>query len=89
MAHDSSTGKPSVTLLAFYSGLVVSIGSLLAYHFSTDLLGPVTASLTFLMMTFIFYRLRGLDKISVNLKERSFELEDVQETTNEKEKNEN
>lgn len=79
MARDSVTNLPSVTLLAFYLGLCLSVGSLIAYHFEDSLLGATGMSLLFFGMTFVFYKLRALDKVKFDLKNQSFELEDEQE----------
>lgn len=88
MAHDSVTGLPSVTLLAFYLGILLSVGSLIAYHLNDALLGPVSMTLLFFGMTFVFYKMRGLDKFKVDLDDKSFELEDTDNNNNVKEKNE-
>lgn len=84
MASDSSTGKPSVTLLAFYLGMCLSVVSLLAYHVFVDkLIGPTSMTLLFFAMTFVFYRLRSLDKVKINLTEKSIEFEDSPEAQKE------
>lgn len=84
MARDSVTNLPSVTLLAFYLGLCLSVGSIIAYHFEDSLLGATSMTLLFLGMTFIFYRMRAIDKFKINFEEKSIEIEDTQE----KDKNE-
>lgn len=87
-AYDATREEPSATLLAFHVGLILSIGSLIAYHFLPDkLVGPVSATLMFFGMTFVMYRLRNLDKVKLDLDDRSIELEDKHEK-NEKEENE-
>lgn len=79
-AYDSVRKEPSTTLLSFYLGLILSIASLIAYHFLPEtLVGPTSMTLLFLGMTFVFYRLRNLDKIKFNMEERSIELEDTPE----------
>lgn len=85
-AYDINTNKPSTTLFSFYLGIILSVGSLIAYHvFPDKLIGPTSMTLLFLAMTFITYRLRQIDKVSVNLENKSFELEDVQENNTQKE----
>lgn len=79
MARDSVTNLPSVTLLAFYLGLCVSVTSLIAYHFEDSLLGATSMSLLFFAMTYVFYKLRQLDKVKFDIKNQSLELEDEQE----------
>lgn len=89
MAHDSLTGKPSVTLLGFYLGLLLSVGSLIAYHFFSDkLIGPASMTLLFLGMTFVFYKIRQLDKVKLDLDDREITLEDTQDNNEKEEKNE-
>lgn len=84
MARDSVTNLPSVTLLAFYLGLCVSVGSLIAYHFEDSLLGATSMSLLFFAMTFVFYKLRQLDKFKLDFTNKSIEFEDVQNEQKEK-----
>jgi len=76
-AYDATREEPSATLLAFHVGLILSIGSLISYHFLPDkLVGPVSATLMFFGMTFVMYRMRNLDKVKLDLDDRSIELED-------------
>jgi hypothetical protein len=76
MAHDSVTGKPSVTLLMFYTGLVSSIISIAMLHDNPDkYLSATLVTLLFLSLGFVFYRLRNLDKVKLDLDDRSIELE--------------
>jgi cbb3-type cytochrome oxidase subunit 3 len=85
-AYDSSRNEPSTTLLSFYVGLILSVASLIAYHFLPEtLVGPTSMTLLFLGMTFIFYRLRNLDKVKFDIKNQTFELEDEPEQINKKE----
>jgi hypothetical protein len=75
MAHDAIRGKPSVTLLVFYVGLILSTISLIAFHFRPEtLLQPTLATLVFLSMGFVFYRMRSLDRIKFDLDDKSIEL---------------
>ena len=76
MAYDGSRNKPSVTLLAFYIGLILSTLSIVAFHFMPEtLLQPTIATLMFLAMGFVFYRMRNLDKIKFDLDDKSIELD--------------
>lgn len=73
-AHDPTTSQPSVSLLAVYLSLALTVCSLIALHFF-----PVSTATTFCLVFFtlatIFYLLRKLSKATVNLKEQSFELD--------------
>lgn len=76
MAHDATTGKPSITLLIFFTALVLTTGSLIAFHFEPEkLLQPCILTLSFLAMSFVFYRMRSLDKVKFDLDDKSFELD--------------
>lgn len=79
MARDSVTNLPSVTLLAFYFGLCLSVSSLIAYHFEDSLLGATGMTLLFFVMTYVMYKLRQLDKFKLDIKNQSIELEDEHE----------
>ena len=76
LAHDASTGKPSITLLIFYVAMIMTVGSLTAFHFMPDkLLQPALLTLLFLGLSFVFYRMRNLDKVKFDLDDKSIELE--------------
>jgi hypothetical protein len=76
MAYDAAKGGPSITLLIFYIAMIMTAGSLTAFHFLPDtLLQPALLTLTFLAMAFVFYRLRNLDKVKLDLDDRSIELD--------------
>jgi len=83
MAHDSVTGKPSVTLLMFYTGLILSIISIALLHDNPDkYLSATLVTLLFLSLGFVFYRLRNLDKVKLDLDDRSIELEGGEDEQN-------
>ncbi len=85
-AFDSVKKESSTTLLFFYVGLTLSVLSLTAYHFLPEtLVGPASMTMLFFGMTFVFYRMRSLDKIKFDIKNQSFELEDEPEETTKKE----
>ena len=80
MAQDGGTKKPSVTLLIFYTGLILSIMSIVMLHGDPDkYLSATLVTLLFLGMGFIFYRIRNLDKVKLDLTNKSIELEDTHE----------
>ncbi len=89
MAYDARNKKPSITLLAFYLALILSVGSLIAYHFLPDkLIGPVSMTLMFFGMTFIFYKMRQIDKLKLDLANKTVELEDLPNNNEKEKKNE-
>ncbi len=76
MAYDADKKGPSITLLIFYVAMIMTIGSLTAFHFMPDkLLQPSLLTLLFLGLSFVFYRMRNLDKVKFDLDDRSIELE--------------
>jgi hypothetical protein len=83
-AYDSSRDQASTTLLSFYIGLFLTVLSLVAYHFMPDkLVGPTSMTLLFLGMTFVFYRIRSLDKVRIDFNDQELELDaDNSEETN-------
>lgn len=76
--HDPVKGKPSVTLLFFYiaftlATLTVSTSSILLLITGEHL--KATMMPIFMMFCgFIFYRLRRLDSVKINLQQRSISL---------------
>jgi hypothetical protein len=77
MAYDANTDKPSVTLLAFHLSIILALASIVALHFFKGILEATTAAIAYSCICFVFYRLRNLDKVKFNLKDKSFELEDL------------
>ena len=76
LAYDAGTKGPSITLLIFYIAMVMTVGSLTAFHFLPDkLLQPCLLTLLFLSLSFVFYRMRNLDKVKFDLDDKSIELE--------------
>lgn len=76
LAYDASSDGPSITLLIFYIAMIMTVGSLTAFHFLPDkLLQPCLLTLLFLGLSFVFYRMRNLDKVKFDLDDKSIELE--------------
>ncbi len=76
LAYDASQDGPSITLLIFYVAMIMTVGSLTAFHFLPDkLLQPSLLTLLFLALSFVFYRMRNLDKVKFDLDDRSIELD--------------
>lgn len=74
MAHDSVTGKPSITLLGVHIALILTVVSLVALHFY-----PVELASGFCMgfyaLTTVFYLMRRLQHAKFDLKDKDFELD--------------
>lgn len=74
-AYDAETNKPSITLMFFWLVSFISIISLVALHFKKDLLTGTLTSALFLVVGFVMYRLRKLDKVKIDIKNQSVDLE--------------
>lgn len=74
-AFDPTTGKASITLFMTYISFWIAVGSLIALHFKESLLTATTMSFVFAGMFTVFYMIRKLNKASVNLKDKSINLE--------------
>lgn len=77
--HDPETNSPSVTLLFPYITFIITVISLIATHFYPDMLQATAMSLLFWAVSVIFYRLRKLDKVKINLKNQEIELDSEDE----------
>lgn len=75
MAHDGTTGKPSVTLLFVYVAYIIA-ASIVIYLTVKDQIAGSAAALMFFFGCLIMYRIRHLDKIKVDLDDKSFDIED-------------
>lgn len=76
-ARDYGSNKPSLTLLMFYLTFVLAICSLIALHLNSQLLSATSMCLLAWGMGFVFYRLRHLDKVKIDLDDKSIALEDT------------
>jgi hypothetical protein len=74
-ALDVTTGKPSITLFMSYVSFILACGSLIALHFRESLLTATAMSFVFTGMMIVFYMIRSLNKASINLKDKSINLE--------------
>lgn len=77
--HDPVKGKPSVTLLFFYisftiATITVSTSSILML-IKGDYLSATFMPMLMMFSGFIFYRMRRLDSVKINLQERSIDLD--------------
>lgn len=76
--HDPQRGEPSVTLMFFYITFVMACTiittSSVMQLLKGDLLGATLMPTMLLMMGFIFYRLRNLDQVKIDLDDKEIEL---------------
>lgn len=77
--HDPVKGKPSVTLLFFYLAFTIAILTVSSSSTMMIIKGQyLQATFMPLLMwfsAFVFYRLRRLDSVKINLQEQSVEIE--------------
>lgn len=82
LAADPETNKPSITLLFYWVTCFISICSLIALQFFDALLKSTLTTGLFVIIGFIMYRLRKLDKVKIDIKNESVDLEDNSEKDN-------
>lgn len=86
-AFDPETKQPSVTLMFYWVTSVLSIVSLGLLHLKYVSYTATAMSLGFVLMAFIMYRLRKLDKVKIDVDDQSIELDgDDDDKPNNKEK---
>lgn len=78
-AYDPVENKPSVTLLFPYITFVIMSASLLAVHFAPDILPATFTTILVWAISVIFYRLRKLDKVKIDINDQSIELDSQDE----------
>lgn len=74
-AFDPETNKPSITLMFFWVTSILSIISLILLHLNLVSNIATTYSLVFIFSAFIMYRLRKLDKVKIDVENKSIELD--------------
>lgn len=74
-AFDQDSKKPSLTLLIFYVMFLLSVSSLIALHFDQSLWIATGYTLFGWVLAFVFYKLRRLDNVKLNIKEGEVELD--------------
>lgn len=73
--HDPEANAPSVTLLTYYLSLIALFASLLALHIKLDLWPATSAVIVVFILSFVFYRIRKLDKFKIDLDDQTIELD--------------
>lgn len=81
MAYDNKTGKGSVTLLASYVSMTLTVASIIGLFFSDKFIAASTASMLFFVLSIVFYELKNLSKASIDLDDRKIDLESQQPTS--------
>lgn len=74
-AYDPEQKKASVTLLQVYISAFLTAASLIALHFKPTLWPATAGCMLWWALSFVFYRMRKLDKVKFNLEEKSLELD--------------
>lgn len=86
--HDPETQKPSVTLMLFYIfsliAACVAVGSTILMLGKGELLQSNIVPVLLCILGFIFYRLRKLDKVKIDLNDQEIELSSDEEESEEK-----
>jgi amino acid permease len=89
LAYDAASKAPSVTLLFAYITFIIACISVIANHVYDGLFVATATSVCFWVIAYVIYRMRKLDKMKINLEEKSIELdgEDKENTNSEEEEN--
>lgn len=74
-AYDPEASKPSVTLGFFWITSFLSIASLVLLHLDLVTYTATGMSLGFVLVGFVMYRLRKLDKVKIDLNDETVDLE--------------
>jgi hypothetical protein len=81
-AYDPETKEPSVTLGFYWIVAFLAIVSLILLHLKLVSYTATGMSLVFVLLAFIMYRLRKLDKVKIDVDDQSIELDGDDEPTN-------
>ena len=82
-AKDKTTGKSSATLFFAYVGFLIA-GMSVMYLLNVDAIAGTIASLVLFFGSLVLYRLRQVDRLKVDLQNRSLEIEDLPDTEEKK-----
>lgn len=86
-AYDPTTKSPSVTLLFAYITFVFMMLSLIGLHIYKEILQATIVSIIVWVLSVVFYRLRELDKVKIDIKNQSIDLEDLPDDKDKKDEN--
>ena len=82
-AKDKSTGKSSATLFFAYVAFLIAVAVTINLAHA-DAIAGATAALILFFGSLVLYRLKQIDKLKVDLQNRSLEIEDLPETPGDK-----
>lgn len=75
MAVDPNTNKPSITLLIFYVMFIFMMGSIIYAHVYESFI-PSLVTLACFISSFVFYKMRRVTDLKVDLDDKSLEIKD-------------
>lgn len=75
MAHDSASGKPSITLLLMYVANALAILSLIYLHIRGEAFPATCMAMLYGVICTVLYMIRKLNKAKFDLDDKSIELE--------------
>lgn len=81
-AFDPESSQPSVTLMFYWIVSALSIASLVLLHLKYVTYTATGMSLIFVLLAFVMYRLRKLDKVKIDVDDQSIELDGKDEPNN-------
>lgn len=86
--HDPQRNEPSVTLMFFYITFVLSITfvsvSSIMLLIKNELINATLMPTLLMLLGFVFYRLRNLDKVKIDLNDQEIELSSTDDEKEEK-----
>lgn len=86
-ALDPETDKPSITLMFYWITSTLSVISLILLHIGIVEYRSTGMSIVFVLMAFVMYRMRKLDKFKIDLDDQTIELENETPTPTNKDNN--
>lgn len=73
---DASTKQPSITLGLLYIASLLMFGSLIALHLDSALISATLVTMLVWVLAFVFYKMRKIDKLKLDLQNKQIDLED-------------
>lgn len=83
-AYDPTNKQPSITLLMLYFATLVMFSAEITNLFLPTLLQPTLVTIFIWFLAFIMYRLRRLDRVSIDIKDQKIDLDGSSEDKNDK-----
>lgn len=85
-AHDTTTGKPSITLMFPYITFMLAVVSAVVLHFNVGLLMATITCIGFWVIATILYMMRRISKAKFDIDDGSFEIDSEKENGEHNEK---